>query len=91
MRLATKKIAHEFEFDRHCWLLELLPAGPSPFYSARSSLSPTPNYKSICATFSFKGCTGKKIFILIFNLNSYSDKVKVNRKLMHEIMVMNNE
>ena len=54
MRLAAKKIVNEFEFDRHCWLLELLPAGPSPFIRARSLLSPTPNYKIICATFSFK-------------------------------------
>ena len=30
---AAKKIAHEFEFDRHCWLLELIPAGSSPFYT----------------------------------------------------------
>ena len=28
--------------------------GPPPFIRARSSLSPTPNYKIICATFSFK-------------------------------------
>ena len=29
--------------------------GPPPFIRVRNSLSPTPNYKIICATFSFKG------------------------------------
>ena len=59
----------------------------------RSHLGPVwANYARACTLLRdiYKG-TGKKIFILIFNFKSYSDEVKVNRKLMHEIMVMNNE
>ena len=59
MRLVTKKIAHEFEFDAIAGCLNYFRQGPPPFIRARSSLSPTPNYKIICATFSFNYNTGK--------------------------------
>ena len=45
MNLNSTAIAGCLNYFRH---------GPPPFIRARSSLSPTPNYKIICATFSFK-------------------------------------